>query len=50
MSIRELEEEIMEIEKKRKLNRLKTQGDSEEDDVLSGCVGDCGSCGGLRWP
>jgi hypothetical protein len=67
MSIRELEEEIIEIEKikehckpgstewnninaiiagkKRKLNRLKTQEDSEVDDVLGGCGGDCGSCG-----
>ncbi len=70
MSIRELEEEIIEIEKvkehyksgslewnninaiitekKRQLNRLKTQEDGEEDDVLSGCGGDCGSCGGGR--
>jgi hypothetical protein len=77
MSIRELEEEIIEIEKvkehykpgslewnnidaiitekKRKLNRLKTQEDGEEDDVLceeddvlGGCGGDCGSCGGGR--
>jgi hypothetical protein len=79
MSIRELEEEILEIEKikehyktgtlewnnidtiitekKRKLSRLKTQEDGEEDDVLgcgreedvlSGCGGDCGSCGGGR--
>jgi hypothetical protein len=74
MSIRELEEEIIEIEKvrerynpdslewnnidyiitekKRKLIRLKTQEDGEEDDeeddVLSGCGGDCGSCGGGR--
>ncbi len=78
MSIRELEEEIIEIEKvkehykpgslewnnigaivtekKRKLNRLKTQKDGEEDDVLGceedeiqgGCGGDCGSCGGVR--
>ena len=80
MSIRELEEEIIEIEKvkdhykpgslewnnieaiitekKRKLSRLKTQEDSEEDDVLSGCGdgekddvlggcgGNCNSCGG----
>ncbi len=67
MSIRELEEEIIEIEKvkehykpgslewnnidaiiiekKRQLNRLKTQEDGEEDDVLSGCGGNCGSCG-----
>jgi hypothetical protein len=75
MSIKELEEEIIEIEKvkehykpgslewnnigaiitekKRKLSRLKTQGDGEEDDilgceeddVLGGCGGDCGSCG-----
>lgn len=74
MSIRELEEEIIEIEKvkehyksgslewnninaiitekKRQLNRLKTQKDGEEDgeedDVLGGCGGDCGSCGGGR--
>jgi hypothetical protein len=77
MSIRELEEEIIEIEKvkehykpgslewnnidaiitekKRKLNRLKTQEDGEEDDVLceeddvlGRCGGDCGSCGGGR--
>ncbi len=80
MSIRELEEEIIEIEKvrehfkpgslewnnidaiitekKRKLSRLKTQEDGEEDEVLgccgeedhtlSGCGGDCGSCGGGR--
>jgi hypothetical protein len=74
MSIRELEEEIIEIEKirerykpgslewnnidsiitekKRKLSRLKTQEDCEEadvsgceeEDVLGGCVGDCGGC------
>lgn len=77
MSIRELEEEIIEIEKvkehykpgslewnnidaiitekKRKLNRLKTQEDGEEDDilceeddVLGGCGGNCDSCGGGR--
>lgn len=80
MSIRELEEEIIEIEKvrehykpgslawnnidaiitekKRKLSRLKTQEDGEEDDAFSGCGeedyalsscgGDCGSCGGGR--
>ncbi len=78
MSIRELEEEIIEIEKvkehykpsslewnninaiitekKRKLSRLKTHEDGEEDDILgieeddilSGCEGDCGSCGGGR--
>ena len=74
MSIRELEEEIIEIEKvkqhfksgslewnnieaiiidkKKELNRLKTQGDGEEngeeEDVLIGCGGDCGSCGGGR--
>ncbi|HWQ95953.1 MAG TPA: hypothetical protein VN368_01140 [Candidatus Methylomirabilis sp.] len=81
MSIRELEEEIIEIEKvkehykpdslewnnidaiitekKRKLSKLKTKEDGEEDDiidgcdgeednVLSGCGGDCGSCGGGR--
>ena len=72
MSIRELEEEIIEIEKvkehfksgslewnnieaiirdkKKELNRLKTQKDGEEngeeEDVLIGCGGDCGSCGG----
>ena len=67
MSISELEEEIIEIEKvkehyrqgslewsnieaiitekKRKLSRLKTQEDCEEDDVLSGCGGNCDSCG-----
>ncbi len=67
MSIRELEEEIIEIEKvkehykpgslewnnidgiitekKRKLNRLKTQKDGEEeDDIPGGCGGDCGGC------
>ena len=82
MSIRELEEEIIEIEKvkehykpdslewnnidaiitekKRKLSRLKTQEEGEEDDednceergeeddVLGGCGGNCGSCGGGR--
>lgn len=70
MSIRELEEEIREIEKikehfksgtiewnnidaiitekKRKLSRLKTQEDGEEDYVPGGCGGDCGSCGGGR--
>ena len=64
MSIIELEEEIIEIEKvrerckpgslewnnidaiitdkKRKLSRLKTQEDGEEDDELIGCGGDCG--------
>jgi len=70
MSIRELEEEIIEIEKvkehfksgsigwnnieaiindkKKELNRLKTQVDGEEEDVLIGCGGDCGGCGGGR--
>ncbi len=70
MSIKELEEEIIEIEKvkehykpgslewnninaiitekKRKLNRLKMQDGGEEDDILIGCEGDCGSCGGGR--
>lgn len=74
MSINELEEEIIEIEKikehfksgslewnninaiitekKRKLNRLKTQEDDEEDseteEVPGGCGGDCGSCCGGR--
>jgi hypothetical protein len=78
MPIRELEEEIIEIEKvkehykpgslewnninaiitekKRKLSRLKKQENGEEedvfgceeDDVLGGCGGDCGSCGGVR--
>ena len=70
MSIRELEEEIIEIEKiqghykqgslewnnidtiiiekKRKLNRLKTQEDGEEDDIIGGCGEDCGICGGVR--
>ncbi len=69
ISIRELEEEIIEIEKvrerckpgslewnsidaiindkKRKLSRLKTQED-EEDDALIGCGGECGGCGGGR--
>ena len=68
MSIRELEEEIIEIEKvkehykpdslewnnidaiitekKRKLTRLKTQEDGEEDEVPGVCGGDCSSCGG----
>ncbi len=68
MSIRELEEEIIEIEKvkehykpgslewnnidaiitdkKRKLSRLKTQEDDDEEDALIGCGGECGSCGG----
>ena len=35
-------------EKKRKISRLKTQEDGEEDDELAGCGGDCGSCGGER--
>ena len=74
MSIRELEEEIIEIEKikehfksgslewnnieaiiidkKKELNRLKTQKDGEEngeeEDLPIGCGGDCGSCGGGR--
>ena len=74
MSIRELEEEIIEIEKvkehfksgslqwnnieaiindkKKDLNKLKTQKDGEEngeeEDVLIGCGGDCSSCGGGR--
>ena len=70
MSISELEEEIIEIEKvkehykpgslewnnidaiitekKRQLNRLRTQEDGEEDDVLGGCGGNCDSCGGGR--
>ncbi len=64
MSIRELEEEIIEIQKvkehfksgtiewnnieaiindkKKELNRLKTQTDGEEDDVPIGCGGECG--------
>lgn len=80
MSIRELEEEIIEIEKvkehykpdslewnnidaiitekKRKLSRMKTQEEGEEDDednceergeeddVLGGCGGDCSGFGG----
>ena len=33
-------------DKKRILNRLKTQEDSEEEDILSGCGGECGSGGG----
>ena len=67
ISIKELEEEIIEIEKikerckpgslewsninsiiadkKKELSRMKTQGDSEED-MLSGCGGECYSCGG----
>ncbi|MDD5615658.1 MAG: hypothetical protein PHH85_05600 [Candidatus Methanoperedens sp.] len=70
MSIRELEEEILEIEKvkehfksgslewnnieaiindkKKELRRLKTQVDGEEDNVVIGCGGDCGGCGGGR--
>jgi len=70
MSIRELEEEIIEIEKvkerfksgslewnnieaiindkKKELTRLKTHVEGEEDDVLIGCGGECGSCGGER--
>jgi hypothetical protein len=74
MSIKEIEDEIIEIEKvkehyktgslewnninsmitekKRKLSRLKTQEDGEEDEVpgcedddaLGGCGGNCGSC------
>ncbi len=70
MSIKELEEEIIEIEKvkqhfksgslefnnieaiitekKRQLSRLKTQEGEEEEDVLIGCGGDCGGCGGGR--
>jgi len=69
MSIKELEDEIIEIEKvkehykpgslewnnigaiitekKRKLNRLKHQGDSEEDEMITGCGGNCESCGGV---
>jgi len=70
MSIKELEEEIIEIEKvrerckpgsiewsnidsiitdkKRQISRLKTQEDTEDEDVLGRCGGDCGSCGGVR--
>jgi len=70
ISIEELEEEIIEIEKvkecckpgslewnnidaiitdkKRKLSRLKTQEEDEEDDALIGCGGECGGCGGGR--
>ena len=70
MSIKELEEEIIEIEKvrerckpgsiewsnidsiitdkKRQISRLKTQEDSEDEDVLGRCGGDCSSCGGVR--
>ncbi len=70
MSIKELEEEIIEIEKvkehykpgslewnnigaiitekKRTLSRLKNQEDVEEDEMLSGCGGNCDSCGGVR--
>lgn len=68
MSTKELEEEIIEIErikehykpgslgwnnidaiiteKKRRLNRMKTQEYDEEEDALIGCGGDCGICGG----
>ena len=35
-------------EKKRKISRLKTQDDGEEDDMPEGCGGECGSCGGVR--
>jgi len=35
-------------EKKRKISRLKTQEDGEEDEVPGSCGGDCGSCGGVR--
>jgi hypothetical protein len=35
-------------EKKRKISRLKTQDDVEEEDIPGGCGGDCGSCGGER--
>jgi hypothetical protein len=70
MEIRELEEEIIEIEKvkdrcrpgsmewnnieaiindkKRKLTKLKTQEDDEEDELPGGCGGYCDSCGGGR--
>lgn len=70
MSVKELEDEIKEIEKvkerfrsgslewnniesiirdkKKELSRLKTQVDGEEDDVIIGCGGDCGGCGGGR--
>jgi hypothetical protein len=34
------------IEKKRKISRLKTQEDGEEDDELAGCEGECGGCVG----
>lgn len=70
MEIRELEEEIIEIEKvkerckpgsigrnnieaiitdkKRILSRLKSQEESEDEDIPGSCGGDCGSCGGVR--
>ncbi|HLB72191.1 MAG: hypothetical protein OIN88_13935 [Candidatus Methanoperedens sp.] len=72
ISIEELEEEIIEIEKvkercepgslewnnidsiitdkKRELIRLKTQEDSEEEEIImpGSCGGDCGGCGGVR--
>jgi hypothetical protein len=39
-------------EKRRKISRLKTQEDGEEefeeDDISGSCGGDCGSCGGVR--
>ncbi len=35
-------------DKKRKLIRMKTQEYSEEDDILSGCRDECGSCSGER--
>ncbi len=68
ISIEELEEEIIQIEKvkerckpgslawkninsiiadkRRELSRMKTGEDSEEDDMLRGCGGECGGCGG----
>lgn len=35
-------------DKKKELSRLKTQVDGEDDDVIIGCGGDCGGCGGVR--
>ncbi len=40
--------EAIVTEKKRKISRLKTQEDGEEDDIPGVCGGECGSCGGVR--